>query len=153
MKISIAGMVTQVVILFLGIVILPIYYMSIIQYYKDVNRIMVAERNLIDYVIDNKQVADSVLSEFNITTAAVSTSVDVTITRETRVIDPSEDSPSKVDVKWVAVDWDKDTVWLQGDLITVNVKQDSSNIMQQISGIFLGSMYSNLDMPMTGMVR
>ena len=146
-------MVTQVVILFLGIVILPIYYMSIIQYYKDVNRIMVAERNLIDYVIDNKQVADSVLSEFNITTAAVSTSVDVTITRETRVIDPSEDSPSKVDVKWVAVDWDKDTVWLQGDLITVNVKQDSSNIMQQISGIFLGSMYSNLDMPMTGMVR
>lgn len=146
-------MVTQVVILFLGIVILPIYYMSIIQYYKDVNRIMVAERNLIDYVIDNKQVADSALSEFNITTAAVSTSVDVTITRETRVIDPSEDSPSKVDVKWVAVDWDKDTVWLQGDLITVNVKQDSSNIMQQISGIFLGSMYSNLDMPMTGMVR
>ena len=153
MKISIAGMVTQVVILFLGIVILPIYYMSIIQYYKDVNRIMVAERNLIDYVIDNKQVADSALSEFNITTAAVSTSVDVTITRETRIIDPSDDSPSKVDVKWVAVDWDKDTVWLQGDLITVNVKQDSSNIMQQISGIFLGSMYSNLDMPMTGMVR
>lgn len=146
-------MVTQVVILFLGIVILPIYYMSIIQYYKDVNRIMVAERNLIDYVIDNKQVADSALSEFNITTAAVSTSVDVTITRETRIIDPSADSPSKVDVKWVAVDWDKDTVWLQGDLITVNVKQDSSNIMQQISGIFLGSMYSNLDMPMTGMVR
>ena len=146
-------MVTQVVILFLGIVILPIYYMSIIQYYKDVNRIMVAERNLIDYVIDNKQVADSALSEFNITTAAVSTSVDVTITRETRIIDPSDDSPSKVDVKWVAVDWDKDTVWLQGDLITVNVKQDSSNIMQQISGIFLGSMYSNLDMPMTGMVR
>ena len=153
MKISIAGMVTQVVILFLGTVILPIYYMSIIQYYKDVNRIMVAERNLIDYVIDNKQVADSALSEFNITTAAVSTSVDVTITRETRIIDPSDDSPSKVDVKWVAVDWDKDTVWLQGDLITVNVKQDSSNIMQQISGIFLGSMYSNLDMPMTGMVR
>ena len=153
MKISIAGMVTQVVILFLGIVILPIYYMSIIQYYKDVNRIMVAERNLIDYVIDNKQVADSALSEFNITTAAVSTSVDVTITRETRIIDPSDDSPSKVDVKWVATDWDKDTVWLQGDLITVNVKQDSSNIMQQISGIFLGSMYSNLDMPMTGMVR
>ena len=153
MKISIAGMVTQVVILFLGIVILPIYYMSIIQYYKDVNRIMVAERNLIDYVIDNKQVADSALSEFNITTAAVSTSVDVTITRETRIIDPSADSPSKVDVKWVAVDWDKNTVWLQGDLITVNVKQDSSNIMQQISGIFLGSMYSNLDMPMTGMVR
>lgn len=153
MKISIAGMVTQVVILFLGIVILPIYYMSIIQYYKDVNRIMVAERNLIDYVIDNKQVADSALSEFNLTTAAVSTSVDVTITRETRVIDPSDDSPSKVDVKWVAVDWDKDTVWLQGDLITVNVKQDSSNIMQQISGIFLGSMYNNLDMPMTGMVR
>ena len=146
-------MVTQVVILFLGIVILPIYYMSIIQYYKDVNRIMVAERNLIDYVIDNKQVADSALSEFNITTAAVSTSVDVTITRETRIIDPSDDSPSKVDVKWVAVDWDKNTVWLQGDLITVNVKQDSSNIMQQISGIFLGSMYSNLDMPMTGMVR
>ena len=71
MKVSIAGMATQIFILFFSLIVLPIYFMSIIQYYKDVNRIQVAERNFIDYVIDNRQVSNAALSELNLWVAAV----------------------------------------------------------------------------------
>ena len=35
MKVSIAGMAVQIFILFFSLIVLPIYFMSIIQYYKD----------------------------------------------------------------------------------------------------------------------
>lgn len=152
MKISIAGMATQVFLLFISLIVLPIYFMSIIQYYKDVNRIQIAERNFVDYVIDNRQVSDAALSELNISVAAVSTPVTVKVQRETRVIDPAI-TPGEVDVKWVYAEWDDHTTWLQGDLVSVECKQESANVMQQLSAVFLGSAYNNLNMRLTGMVR
>lgn len=145
-------MATQVFILFISLIVLPIYFMSIIQYYKDINRIQTAERNFVDSVIDNRQVSDYALSELNISIAAVATPVTVEITRERRVIDPGADS-TKTDVKWVYVEWEENTSWLQGDIVTVECKQESANIMQQLSAVFLGSAYTNLNMRLAGMVR
>lgn len=152
MKVSIAGMAVQIFILFLSLIVLPIYFMSIIQYYKDVNRIQTAERNFVDYVIDNRQVSDAALAELNLSMAAVSTPVTISISRETRVINPGS-TAGAVDVTWIAAEYDSDTIWEQGDLITVEVKQEQANIMQQISSVFLGSAYNNLNMRLTGMVR
>lgn len=152
MRTSIASMAVQIFILFLSLVILPIYFMSIIQYYKDVNRIQIAERNFVDYVIDNRQVSEAALSELNLSIAAVSTPVKVSIQRETRIINPGS-TAGAVDVSWVAAEYDSNTIWSQGDLITVNVRQESANIMQQLSSVFLGSSYNNLNMRVTAMVR
>ena len=152
MKGSIAGMAVQIFILFFSLIILPIYFMSIIQYYKDVNRIQTAERNFVDYVIDNRQVSDAAMSELNLSIAAVSTPVKVEIKRETRVINPGS-TAGAVDVSWIAAEYDNTTIWDQGDLITVTVKQEQANIMQQISSVFLGSSYNNLNMRLTAMVR
>lgn len=152
MRTSIASMAVQIFILFLSLVILPIYFMSIIQYYKDVNRIQIAERNFVDYVIDNRQVSEAALSELNLSIAAVSTPVKVSIQRETRIINPGS-TAGAVDVSWVAAEYDSNTIWSQGDLITVDVRQESANIMQQLSSIFLGSSYNNLNMRVTAMVR
>jgi hypothetical protein len=152
MKVSIAGMAVQIFILFFSLIVLPIYFMSIIQYYKDVNRIQTAERNFVDYVIDNRQVSDAALSELNLSIAAVSTPVKVEIKRETRVINPGS-TAGAVDVSWIAAEYDNTTIWDQGDLITVTVKQEQANIMQQISSVFLGSSYNNLNMRLTAMVR
>lgn len=152
MKVSIAGMAVQIFILFFSLIVLPIYFMSIIQYYKDVNRIQTAERNFTDYVIDNRQVSDAALSELNLSIAAVSTPVKVSIKREVRVINPGS-TAGAVDVSWVAAEYDNNTIWDQGDLITVVVEQEQANIMQQISAVFLGSSYNNLNMRLTAMVR
>lgn len=152
MKVSIAGMAVQIFILFFSLIVLPIYFMSIIQYYKDVNRIQTAERNFVDYVIDNRQVSDAAMSELNLSIAAVSTPVKVEIKRETRVINPGS-TAGAVDVSWIAAEYDNTTIWDQGDLITVTVKQEQANIMQQISSVFLGSSYNNLNMRLTAMVR
>lgn len=152
MRTSIASMAVQIFILFLSLVILPIYFMSIIQYYKDVNRIQIAERNFVDYVIDNRQVSEAALSELNLSIAAVSTPVKVSIQRETRIINPGS-TAGAVDVSWVAAEYDSNTIWSQGDLITVDVRQESANIMQQLSSVFLGSSYNNLNMRVTAMVR
>lgn len=152
MKVSIAGMATQIFILFFSLIVLPIYFMSIIQYYKDVNRIQVAERNFIDYVIDNRQVSNAALSELNLSVAAVSTPVTVSIKRETRVINPGS-TAGAVDVTWIAAEYDENTIWDQGDLITVVIEQEQANIMQQISSVFLGSSYNNLKFQLTAMVR
>ncbi len=152
MKVSIAGMATQIFILFFSLIVLPIYFMSIIQYYKDVNRIQVAERNFIDYVIDNRQVSNAALSELNLSVAAVSTPVTVSIKREIRVINPGS-TAGAVDVAWIAAEYDENTIWDQGDLITVVIEQEQANIMQQISSVFLGSSYNNLKFQLTAMVR
>lgn len=152
MRTSIASMAVQVFILFISLVVLPIYFMSIIQYYIDVNRIQTAERNFTDYVIDNRQVSESALSELNLSIAAVSTPVRVYISRETRIINPGS-TAGAVDVSWTAAEYDENTIWSQGDLITVEVKQESANIMQQLSALFLGSSYNNLNMRLTAMVR
>ena len=152
MRTSIASMAVQIFILFLSLVILPIYFMSIIQYYKDVNRIQIAERNFVDYVIDNRQVSEAALSELNLSIAAVSTPVKVSIQSETRIINPGS-TAGAVDVSWVAAEYDSNTIWSQGDLITVDVRQESANIMQQLSSVFLGSSYNNLNMRVTAMVR
>lgn len=152
MKISIAGLAVQIFILFLSLIVLPIYFMSIIQYYKDVNRIQTAERNFVDYVIDNRQVSDAALSELNLSMAAISTPVTITIKRETRVINPGS-TAGAVDVKWVAAEYTSNTIWEQGDLVSVEVIQENANIMQQISAVFLGSSYNNLNVRLTGMVR
>lgn len=152
MKVSIAGMAVQIFILFFSLIVLPIYFMSIIQYYKDVNRIQTAERNFVDYVIDNRQVSDAAMSELNLSIAAVSTPVKVEIKRETRVINPGS-TAGAIDVSWIAAEYDNTTIWDQGDLITVTVKQEQANIMQQISSVFLGSSYNNLNMRLTAMVR
>ena len=152
MKVSIAGMAVQIFILFFSLIVLPIYFMSIIQYYKDVNRIQTAERNFVDYVIDNRQVSDAALAEFNLSMAAVSTPVNASIKRETRIINPAK-TAGAVDVLWVSAEYDNNTVWEQGDLITVVVEQEQANIMQQISNVFLGSSYNNLNMRLTAMVR
>lgn len=152
MKVSIAGMAVQVFILFLSLIILPIYFMSIIQYYKDINRIQTAERNFVDYVIDNRQVSNAAVTELNLSIAAVSTPVTVDIKRETRIINPAS-TPGAVDVSWVAAEFNEDTIWDQGDLITIEVKQENANIMQQISAMFLGSSYNNISMRLTAMVR
>lgn len=152
MRTSIASMAVQVFILFISLVVLPIYFMSIIQYYIDVNRIQTAERNFVDYVIDNRQVSESALSELNLSIAAVSTPVRVSIERETRIINPGS-TAGAVDVSWTAAEYDENTIWSQGDLISVEVKQESANIMQQLSSLFLGSSYNNLNMRVTAMVR
>lgn len=152
MKTSVAGMAVQIFILFLSIIILPIYFMSIIQYYKDVNRCQVAARNFVDYVIDNRQVSESALAELNISLAAVSTPVSAEVKRETRVIDPAATS-NETEIKWVYTEWDENTTWYQGDLVTVEIKQDSVNMLQQISGVFLGINYSNMDIRLVAMVR
>lgn len=152
MKTSIAGMAAQVFILFISLIVLPIYFMSIIQYYKDINMIQTAARNFTDYVIDNRQISDAALSDLNISVAAVSTPVTTKITRETRVINPSL-TPGQVDVRWVYTEWDQNTVWLQGDLVTVEIKQETGNLMQQISSIFLSSAYNNITVRLTAMVR
>lgn len=152
MKTSVAGMAVQIFILFLSIIILPIYFMSIIQYYKDVNRCQIAARNFVDYVIDNRQVSESALAELNINLAAVSTPVSAEVKRETRVIDPA-DVANETEIKWVYTEWDENTVWYQGDLVTVEIKQESVNMLQQIAGVFLGTNYSNMDIRLVGMVR
>ena len=152
MRISIAGLATQVFILFISLVVLPVYFMSIIQYYKDINRIQIAERNFVDSVIDNRQVSDATLSELNISIAAVSTPVTVSIKREVRIVDPSA-VVGKVETQWVYVEWHQNDDWNQGDIITVSVEQNNANIMQQLSSVFLGSGYNNLKMDLSAMVR
>ena len=153
MKTSVPSMIVQVVILFIAVVFTPIYYMSIIQYQKDVNRTQVAVRNFIDSVIDNRQVTEEAEAELAISLASTMTPLHYEIKRETRIINPSDENVTGVQVSWVYIDWSHDTVWLQGDLITVEVTQDSPSLFQQLSQAFLGSSFSELKMNVTGMVR
>lgn len=151
MRSSIAGLAVSIFTIFLSLVVIPIYFMSIITYYQDVNRCQTAARNFVDTVIDNRQISDATMAELNINLAAVTTNVHATIQRETRVIDPS--STGDTTVKWVYTHFDNTTKWKQGDLVTITIEQESPNLLQNISAIFLGSNYNSINIRLVGMVR
>lgn len=151
MRSSIAGLAVSIFTIFLSLVVIPIYFMSIITFYQDVNRCQTAARNFVDTVIDNRQISDATMAELNINLAAVTTNVHATVYRETRVIDP--DDTDGTTVKWVYTQFDGDTVWKQGDLVTIVIEQESPNLLQNISSIFLGSSYNSISIRLVGMVR
>lgn len=151
MKSSIMGQIVGILILFIGLIILPTYYIGIVNWRDDMNTCQNAARNFVDMVIDNQQITDKAVSDLNLELAGCNSTYVYTVYREEKATNP--DGQGGFIATWNHVEITDDTVWRQGDIVTIEISQRGLNIYQRISALMLGTGYTKIDVRLSGMVR
>lgn len=151
MRNSVVSTILSIIILFISLIVLPSFFIGVINWRTDMNTCQVAARNFVDMVIDNGQITDRALSDLNLALAGCSATFTYEYYREERITNPQEDGG--VVVKWVNTSVDEDTIWHPGDLCTILITQKSPGLFQRLSMGLLGVSYNNMEVRLTGMVR
>lgn len=146
MRNSIVGIIISVIILFISLIVLPTYFVGVIQWRGDMNTCQTAARNFVDMVIDNGQINERAVTDLNLSLGGCYSTFTYEIYREEKITNPSGTS-------WVYVDIEDDTVWRTGDIVTIEITQEGSNIFQRISSMLLGTSYQKVSVRLAGMVR
>jgi hypothetical protein len=146
--------VGSVFAIFLGFILLlvtPMYYFSIIQWAKAETVALTAARNLIDEVIDTKEMDDVALANFNMELAALSGYYTATVTRQVKVVNPDPLSPGETYTTYMMVDNNKE--YDQGDFIIIEIEPLGVNISQTIARTLMGFQIPDNGVVLAGRVR
>lgn len=152
MRNSVVSMVMGIIILFLSLVILPTYFIGVINWRNDLNTCQTAARNFVDMVIDNGQITDKCLSDLNLSLASCSSTFTYEYFREEKSTNPGGIAGSAV-TSWNFTEVTTDTAWRTGDIVTIVITQRGVNPFQRISQMILGTSYSTIEVRLSGMVR
>jgi hypothetical protein len=139
--------------MFISLIVLPAYFIGIIQWRSDMNTCQTAARNFVDMVIDNGKISERAMTDLNLSIASCSSNFTYEYYREEKVVNPDPSDASKYITTWVHKEVDTDTEWQTGDICTIVVTQKSMNIFQRLSMALLGSSYNNIEIRLSGMVR
>ena len=153
MRQSIVSNVIAIIILFVSLIVLPSYFIGIINWRSDMNTCQTAARNFVDMVIDNGKISDKALTDLNLSIASCSGDFVYEYYREEKVVNPDPDHDGQYIVTYAHVDVDKDTEWRTGDIVTIVVTQKSMNLFQRLSNALMGASYNNIEIRLAGMVR
>lgn len=146
MRTSIVGVVISIIVLFYSLIVLPTYFIGIIQWRDDMNSCQTAARNFVDMVTDNGNISERAITDLNLSLAGCYSTYTYEIYREEKITNPTETS-------WVYVDIEDDTLWRTGDIVTIEITQEGSNIFYKISSMLLGVSYQKITVRLAGMVR
>lgn len=152
MRQSIIANVLAVIILFISLIILPSYFIGVINWRNDMNICQSAARNFVDMVIDNGKISERALSDLNLSIASCSGDYSYEYYREEKVVNPDGNSGEYI-TTWVHVEVDEDTEWQVGDLCTIVITQRGTNIFQRVANSLLGMSWNSIEIRLTGMVR
>lgn len=168
MRNSVPAMVVSIILLFFNMIIAPSYFIGMINWRNDMNVAQTAARDFIDRAIDGSGVSDDMIADLNLSLASCTCTFEYDVKHETRLINPANGTPGSTDqyttgivmtepdssksivTQWVPTNSD---VYSQGDIITIEIRQTSSNIFQQLAKNFLSSSYNNKTIRFSGMVR
>lgn len=159
MRSSIVGTILGAIILFVSLIILPIYFVSIINWRDDMNTVQTAARNFVDMVIDNGQITDKALSDLNLSLAGCTGTFTYEYYKEEKTTNPAvkvDDTGATyttTETTWNTVEVGNNTVWREGDLVTIEIHQSGMNLFQRLASATMGSYFTNVDVRLSGMVR
>lgn len=153
MRSSVPSTIFTVLILFLSLIVLPIYFISIIDWRDDMNTVQTASRNFVDKVIDTGHITDDMVADMNLQLASCSSTFTWTIYKEAKVTNPDPAHPGQTITTWEYTECDFDTEFATGDIIEIEVDQVTINLFQRISATMLGANYNNRQCRLAGMVR
>lgn len=153
MRQSVIGTVISVIVMFVSLIVLPTYFVGVINWRTDMNTCQTAARNFVDMVIDNGQITEKALSDLNLTIASCSGDYSYEYYREEKIVNPVVGSDSEYVVTYIHTEVDTSTVWHPGDIVTIVITQQSPNLFQRLSNALLSTSYNNFDLRLSGMVR
>lgn len=151
MRNSIVGVILGVIILFIGMVLMPIYYVAVMNWRDDMNTAQTAARNFVDSVIDTKEVSEEALTDLNLALATTTCNFNYKYYRETKVVNPNGSGATHT--TWQAAEIKSDTIWKTGDIITIEITQTSDGLFQRFAMGFLGMGFNRREVRLSGMVR
>lgn len=134
MKISIPSLILSVIVVFVGLIVMPLYYISVVQWRNDYETIHNEARNLVDKIIDTREYTDVMEEDFNLAIATLNNTFTAKVTREVKVVNP--DSAGGTYTTYIVTD-DNDE-YAQGDFVTVTVEQVGVSPWQALSLRLLG---------------
>lgn len=158
MRSSIPGMVMGVIILFLSLIVLPTYFISIVNWRDDMNTCQTAARNFVDMVIDNGQITEKALSDLNLSLAGCTGTFTYEYYKEEKTTNPAVvivdgTATRGSETTWNIVEVSDDTIWREGDLVTIVIHQSGLNLFQRLSSAIMGSSFTTVEIRLSGMVR
>lgn len=134
MKISISSLILSVIVVFVGLIVMPLYYISVVQWRNDYETIHNEARNLVDKIIDTREYTDVMEEDFNLAIATLNNTFTAKVTREVKVVNP--DGAGGTYTTYIVTD-DNDE-YAQGDFVTVTVEQVGVSPWQALSLRLLG---------------
>lgn len=134
MKISIPSLILSVIVVFVGLIVMPLYYISVVQWRNDYETIHNEARNLVDKIIDTREYTDVMEEDFNLAIATLNNTFTAKVTREVKVVNP--DGAGGTYTTYIVTD-DNDE-YAQGDFVTVTVEQVGVSPWQALSLRLLG---------------
>lgn len=153
MRQSIVANVIAVLILFMSFIVLPSYFIGVIQWRSDMNTCQVAARNFVDMVIDNSKISERAITDLNLEIASCAGDYTYEYYREAKVVNPDPNNAGEYITTWVHVEVDENTEWNTGDLCTIVITQRTPNVFQRIANAMLSTSWNKIDIRLTGMVR
>ena len=153
MRNSIMGLVLGVIVLFVGMILMPIYYNACMDWRDDMNTAQTAARNFVDKVIDTRTVSEEALTDLNLALATTTCNFTYKYYRETKVVNPDTSGVSVTHTTWQAAEITDSTIWKTGDIITIEIEQSSVGLFQRFAQGFLGLGFNRRTVRLSGMVR
>lgn len=153
MRQSIVSNVIAIIILFISLIVLPSYFIGVIQWRTDMNICQTAARNFVDMVIDNGKITEKATTDLNLSVASCSGDFSYEYYREEKIVNPDPNASGEYITTWVHVEVDGDTEWKTGDIVTIVIKQNSTNLFQKLSNALMSMSYNNIEVRLSGMVR
>lgn len=149
MKTSVIGSIVTVITLFIGLVIMLVYHLSIITWRDDIVTVQTETRNYIDKIIDTSINTEGYIEDYNLALASCSNIFTYSMEHYAKAVNP--DGKGGTIANWTLV---KDnTNFSKGDIVKIVVVQKSYNIFQKIASSLLGMQYVHKDISMAAMVR
>lgn len=152
MRQSVVGIIVSIVILFVSIIVLPTYFIGVINWRSDMNECQTAARNFVDMVIDNGSITEKAMTDLNLSIASCHGAFTYEYFREEKIVNPTA-SNGDYKATWVHVEVDENTKWRTGDICTIVIKQRSASLFQRLSSVLLGTSFNNIEIRLSGMVR
>lgn len=132
---DIIGNVTTIIAVGILLVIMPMYYTGIIQWSRSSVQVLAYTRNVIDEVIDTRNLSQDTLDDFALNLSSLSEQYSYKITRKALIIEPVPDKPGETYSVYTVTD--DITKYNQGDLIIIDVEQIGTNTSLNFVRMFI----------------
>lgn len=151
---SFIGTIIQIAIIVVGFLMLPIYYMGVIEMAKAPEVLLNETQLFLDKVSDTKKITKADLEDFTLAMSSTSVPVKFEIFKEIHQVNP--DPTSTTDPKATYSTWvPEDDIYnyKSGDIIIIRVDQIGKNLYQSFSIKSLGMYTPEVDFHLSRMVR
>ncbi len=153
MRSSPVAIAISIVILFIGLIVLPSYYIGIVNWRNDMDTAMTAGRDFIDKAIDTRQISQDMEDDLNLALAGCSAHFSYSVVREIPITNPTAGNNGKETYTSYIQSENLKEEFQTGDIITIEIKQESDTLFQRIAQTFLSTAYAKKTIRFSAMVR